>query len=207
MLLWQRLAVNAAHHHRQRVQGFVEPQALKVGPRIVRRGFHSRRLLGTVERLEPDKLRLRFWRHSVDQLAELKARPGHDHRPGLDAAQPVDSFLQTEHLHQFPRVNGHRLFNKFRRLKGIVGHRFFHQPADLDRPRRRHEFVHVTIHVLAQGEFVEIIVPPRDFFIGQRPVGIELRVPRRGIPIAQGGAISLRRVGGIGRGCLRVPNP
>ena len=166
MLLRQRLAINAGDHQREGVHGFVKPQAFEIRPGIARHLGHSRRLVRPVERLKADKSGFRLRRNFPDQFAELKTRPGHYHGPGFNATQPVNAFFQTEHPDQLHRINGHWLF---------------HQSADLNRPGCGGELVHVAIDILAQRELVKVVVSTGDFFIGERPVRIELVVARRRI--------------------------
>src|SRR5208283_4319227 len=92
ILIGQRLAVHAETKQRQRVHGFIHPQAFDVGP-LQHIEALARHLLGVVEGGEFDKLRAGEGIGALDQFAKGEADPGHYDRPAFDAAMAVDALF------------------------------------------------------------------------------------------------------------------
>ena len=77
----------------------VHAQRLDIGPVEHVRALPGH-LLQVHQRREFDELRARARLQPLDEVAERESDPGDDHRPGLDAAQPIDALLERMRLQE-----------------------------------------------------------------------------------------------------------
>ena len=158
VLIGQRFAVHADGQQRQRVHGFVQPQALDVGQ--VDSGAAPQGHLLLVEiRFECDVAGRRSGLHQLCQRAERIADPRHYDRPSLDAAVAVNALFERRELQDF-------VHREFAGLGDFA--------LDRNRPRRGDKFGGIPGRIALIGaEFVIIIVGRHDLFVGDLLVGAE----------------------------------
>ncbi len=145
VLVGQRLTVEPHRQDRERVHGFVEPQALDVWPgQRLEHTLLSRHLRGPLQGLEGDVLGAALRFDLLQQLREREPHPGNDHRPAFHAAHAIDALLERNALQDvFERV--------VRRLAD--------ETVDLHRPWARLEAPRVGHRVALVGaELVKIVV-------------------------------------------------
>src|SRR5262245_30344034 len=142
VLLVDRLAVQPGGDESEVVHGLVDRQPLGIGPGIgeVALLVHHR---GLADRLHHDVLRGTGGLAQLDQRAQRKAAPRHDHRPGFDAALTMDALFER-HLGQ--------------QVVDADLERFVDQAAHLDRPGPDLELLGVAPDALVEAEFVIVVV-------------------------------------------------
>ncbi len=141
VLFGQGLAIETRNEDGQLVHGLVEPQGFEIGPGVMRLGPDPGHFSEPVSGHHAHVPRLGFRIDLFDQRRDGETGPGHGHRPRLNAAHPVETFLQRETPHEVVEVI----------VLGIVD-----QPFDF--PRVDGEAIdHILDALLIKCKFVEII--------------------------------------------------
>src|ERR671918_1856145 len=159
ILAWHRLAVEAGRDESELVRRFRHGQPFDVGPGIPALAL-ARRHLGIHEGLHAQVAGAAQRAGELYQRCEGKAAPGYGHRPGLDAAMPVEALLEGHAPNELVRIEGELL------LDHAVDD---HAPGlDWKRLRRARD-------LLVRAELVEVVVAGRPALLGERtvePVGV-----------------------------------
>ncbi len=92
-----QLAIHARGKDRQRIHGFIQAQALYIGPGKTAVAL-PRHLLRSHDRREFHELGLGRRFHFVQQQGHGETDPGYHHGPCLHAAQPIDALFLGEVL-------------------------------------------------------------------------------------------------------------
>ena len=108
VLAGQDPAVETERDERERMHGLVEAQPLDVGP-IQHASFLLRHLLRVQQRRERHVARACRRLDALQEVGEREADPGDDHRPGLDAAHPIDALLEREPAAELVDIHDLRL--------------------------------------------------------------------------------------------------
>jgi len=143
VLLRQHFAVHAKSEQRQRVHGFVQPQAFDVRP-LQHARIHARHgdLVGQRHKFHVFRATERF--HTLDQLDQRVTHPGNHHGPALDTAQAVNAVFLSGELEQFVQAELARLLD---------------QALDAHAPRVRLERVGIARRVGFVGaKLIEVVV-------------------------------------------------
>ncbi len=150
----QRFTVDPGREHGQRVHGLVETQALYVGirqPAANKAVFLARHLLWGVERLKRHIFCVAGGLHQFEKLVQRKADPRHHHRPGFDAAHPVDTLLQRKASGQIVMIESDR---------------FSHLTVDLQRPGIGFHAARVSGGIgFVEAKLIEVVVA-RNLILG-----------------------------------------
>ena len=160
----QRLAIGADHHEGQLVAGLLDGAGLDIGPGVpalLQAGHHGRDRRG----LEADEPGAGLDADRLQQRPELEAGPGHHHRPGLDAAQPIGPLLERHQPQQ---------------LVDVEAARVVHHAVDLQHPGPLRQLLRRAVDALVGAELVEVVVGRGVALGGQVAAGRVFRVARLG---------------------------
>ncbi len=103
VLVWQHLAIDPGRDHGERVHRLIQPQPLDIGP-IEHRRAQAGHFVGAQGGFKGHVFGRGLHAHLVQQRRQLEAVPRDHHRPGLDAAHPIDPFLDVEPLEQIGQI-------------------------------------------------------------------------------------------------------
>ena len=142
ILRWQRLAIGTNGQEGEVIPRLLQRAAFDIGPGVpgLTKARHHR---GECRRLEAEEAGPGLDTDRLQQGSERKAGPGYNHRPGLDATQPIDALLQWHAPQEIVDVEAAR---------GID------QAIDLQHPGPLRQFLRASPDSLIGAELIIVVV-------------------------------------------------